>query len=170
MTEFCERSIGRGWGAFVVLSALLGLAAGSCAPNERPVAVDTTPRPPIALDPQLPDVPPEVSAAALFEDSGYGKCAPCHAHEYRINGVGPHLVGIYGRPIGSVENYRYSEALKSVGGTWNAATLDRFLADPEGFAPGTKMKFRGIESADTRASIIAYLERAARDEGNRDPE
>lgn len=93
--------------------------------------------------------------------TGYGKCASCHALEGEINGVGPHLVGIYGRPIGAVENYRYSEALKSVGGTWDAGTLDRFLADPEGFAPGTRMKFRGIESAETRAAIIVYLQREA---------
>lgn len=109
--------------------------------------------------PTVPIVP--AREAPLPPVAGYGKCAPCHALAYEINGVGPHLVGIYGRPIGSVGNYRYSEALQAVGGTWDAATLDRFLADPEGFAPGNKMKFRGIESAETRAAIIAYLQREA---------
>lgn len=168
MAEFCERSIWRGRGACVVSPALLALVAGSCAPNVRPMSVDAMPRPPIALDTQVSDPPAAASTAPLYEGSGYGKCAPCHAHEYRINGIGPHLVDLDGRRIGSVENYRYSEALTSVGGTWDAATLDRFLADPEAFAPGNKMKFRGIESAETRASIIAYLQREARDEAHAD--
>lgn len=165
MAEFCERSIWRGRGAWVLSPILLMLTAGACAPKGPPGPVVAVPPAPIALDLPPPERQVSARSALRFEDSGYAKCAPCHAHEYPINGIGPHLVDLYGRKIGSVENFRYSEALGSVGGTWDAATLDRFLADPEGFAPGTKMVFRGIESAEARGKIVAYLLSEAREEG-----
>ncbi|MCR2834176.1 c-type cytochrome [Parerythrobacter lacustris] len=170
MALICERSTLRGRMACLLPLVALSMAAGSCTSGGQAIGGYETPRPPVSMDPPqaqaaLPDPSPHRSAP-LFEASGYGKCAPCHAHQYRINGIGPHLVGLYGRRIGSVENYRYSEALTSVGGTWDAASLDRFIADPEAFAPGNTMKFRGIESAETRASIIAYLQREARKEGD----
>jgi cytochrome c len=40
--------------------------------------------------------------------------------------------------------------------TWNAATLDRWLADPTAVAPGTAMGV-GTPAAQDRADIIAYL-------------
>lgn len=43
---------------------------------------------------------------------------------------------------------------------WDAATLDRFLADPRGLVPGTKMGFAGIADAAERADLIAYLKQA----------
>ncbi len=40
--------------------------------------------------------------------------------------------------------------------------LDRFLADPEGALPGTRMGFVGLRDAAERRAVIEYLERATR--------
>ena len=40
------------------------------------------------------------------------------------------------------------------------ATLDAWLTNPKGFAPGTKMTFAGLSDAQERANIIAYLKSA----------
>lgn len=64
-----------------------------------------------------------------------------------------------GRPIaGGSARYGYTDALSRVGGQWNPATMDRWLANPARFAPGTTMRFAGIADPLERADIIAYLE------------
>jgi len=35
--------------------------------------------------------------------------------------------------------------------------LDRFLADPQAYVPGTKMKFAGIQAPDQRRRLIEFL-------------
>jgi cytochrome c len=47
--------------------------------------------------------------------------------------------------------------MKNSGLTWNAATLDRFLADPKGVVPGTKMTFPGLKDAAKRKAVVDYL-------------
>ncbi|HWD34521.1 MAG TPA: hypothetical protein VG840_00070, partial [Casimicrobiaceae bacterium] len=42
--------------------------------------------------------------------------------------------------------------------TWDANTLDRWLANPSAFIPGTTMTFPGIRDVQARADVIAYLE------------
>lgn len=86
----------------------------------------------------------------------YGKrCAFCHALDR--NKIGPRHRGVYGRHVAAVPDFRYSKALASRDFTWNAQTLDAWLADPKGFAPGTSMGAR-TASAQDRADLIAYLQ------------
>jgi cytochrome c len=90
------------------------------------------------------------------------RCLACHSFDQGgPNKVGPHLFGVFGRPIASVDDFTYSEAMIafSEGGskTWDAATLDIYLADPRGAVPGAKMIFPGIKDEGDRANVIAYL-------------
>ena len=91
----------------------------------------------------------------------YRPCAACHMiGEGAINRIGPHLNGIVGRALGGAEGYRYSPALldKSAEvGTWTEDALDTFLANPRGFMPGTSMVFRGMNAAQDREDLVAYL-------------
>ena len=42
--------------------------------------------------------------------------------------------------------------------TWDRATLDRFIANPDQVVPGNRMKpYGGLTSAEERAKIIAFL-------------
>ncbi len=47
--------------------------------------------------------------------------------------------------------------MKGKGGTWTYDDLNKFLANPKGFVPGTAMGFAGIQKDSERADVIAYL-------------
>lgn len=82
-------------------------------------------------------------------------CGACHAPDH--NKVGPLLEGVVGRRAGSVPGYPYSTALAQSGITWDAATLDQWLAAPQHFIPGAQMPF-SLPDAMRRRDVIAYLE------------
>ena len=88
----------------------------------------------------------------------FKKCHACHnVGEGAKNAVGPVLNGIVDRKAGAYEGYNYSDANKSSGITWDAATLDVYLKDPKAKVPGTKMAFPGLPNDKDRADVIAYL-------------
>jgi len=103
-----------------------------------------------------------VAAALVFaqqppqkgQDLFARRCSGCHAPD--INKEGPRLRGVYGRRAAVVADFDYSDALKNAGVTWDAATLDRWLTDPDAIAPGTDMAFRLINESERRA-VIEYL-------------
>jgi cytochrome c2 len=86
-------------------------------------------------------------------------CGGCHkALNGRTHIIGPDLGHVYGRAIASAEGYSdYSAALKGLSGRWDSEKLDKFLANPQAFAPGTRMPFAGIADASQRAAIIKFL-------------
>ncbi|MCA0918988.1 c-type cytochrome [Pseudooceanicola nanhaiensis] len=101
----------------------------------------------------------EVFASA---DAGAGarvfnKCKACHKID-GSNATGPHLDGVVGRAIDSVDGFGYSGALEQVGETWTPENLNHFLENPKGAAPGTKMSFAGLPKVEDRANLIAYLQ------------
>ena len=105
-----------------------------------------------------------VSGAALADGDAeagkkvFNKCKICHTLEAGVNKVGTSLAGVIGRPAGTVEGFKYSEAMAGSGLTWDAATIDQYLADPKGFVPGNKMAFVGLKKEEERANVIAYLQ------------
>lgn len=94
-------------------------------------------------------------------ESLYRRCAACHKLEEGANGVGPYLYGVVGRDIGSVEGFRYSNALKDHGGVWTADELNAFLENPKEYAPGNKMSFAGLRKEEDRAAVVSYLQSVA---------
>jgi len=101
------------------------------------------------------------SAASAVPDArpgsaAFSACAACHSLD-GSNGTGPSLKGIMGRTSGTVPGFRYSRAMKSAAITWDEASLDRYLADPQEVVPGNIMAFSGVADAPERAEIIAYL-------------
>ena len=88
----------------------------------------------------------------------YGaNCASCHSLSVEEHGVGPHLVGLIGRPIGQIEGWSASDALRKFGGVWTPDSLAQFLAAPQAFAPGTTMGSQGL-SADEAQAIADYVD------------
>ena len=85
-------------------------------------------------------------------------CAACHSLD--TNRVGPMHHGVVGRPVASVEGFRYSEALSAQSFVWDEATLNKWLENPPGMVPGTAMGIR-VRLAEDRADIIAYLRQEA---------
>lgn len=90
----------------------------------------------------------------------FANCRGCHEVENgTAHGIGPDLWGVAGRRIATARDYRYSEALKSVPGTWSEERLDAFLANPQSFAPGTSMQLEGLSDPTSRARLVEYLKR-----------
>ena len=89
---------------------------------------------------------------AVFE-----QCAACHSLGEAGDYDGPTLKGVIGRKAGSLDDYRYSAAMKRSDVTWDATTLDKYVADPQAFIPGNRMAFAGIGDRVQRDDLIAYL-------------
>lgn len=85
-------------------------------------------------------------------------CNACHTFDKGgKNRVGPNQWDLVGRAKGTVEGFKYSDALKNLGGTWTYEELDAYLANPKKFAPGNKMTYAGVKKAEDRAALIAWL-------------
>jgi cytochrome c len=86
-------------------------------------------------------------------------CLSCHAYQQDEPQLeGPTLWQVVGRPIAGVEGFDYSEALRRQQGYWDRGTLDRFLSDPQAFAPGIQMTFGGVRNAADRKVVLDFLE------------
>ncbi|MRW91570.1 c-type cytochrome [Duganella sp. FT80W] len=102
-------------------------------------------------------------AAALVGDPKNGaflflRCASCHAvGKYASAGYGPQLNGIIGRRAASTKDFKYSEAMKKSGLTWDEKTLMAFLRAPHDVVPGTSMRFLGVKSEQQLADLLSYM-------------
>jgi cytochrome c len=97
----------------------------------------------------------------------FQRCYACHsiAPGETASLQGPTLFQIGGRPAAAIPGFDYSQAMREKGAAglvWDAATLDRYIADPETVVPGTRMSVPPMRDAQERADLIAYLTRSAR--------
>jgi cytochrome c len=104
----------------------------------------------------------EAAGAGEAGDAARGKavferrCTGCHAMDG--DREGPRLTGVFGRKAGSVAGFDYSVGLKNSGMTWDEATLEKWLRDPDKLVPNTTMDF-SVPKAQERSDLIAYFKR-----------
>src|SRR5262245_47250609 len=85
-------------------------------------------------------------------------CRTCHSMKAGDNRQGPSLHGVFGAKAGHAPGYRYSSALAGSGLTWDAATLDKFIASPDSVVSNTNMKpYTGLTDAAVRKTIVEFL-------------
>ena len=90
----------------------------------------------------------------------FKRCKACHYVDREKHKTGPHLVAVIGRAAGSLDDYKYSKAMKASGLVWDEKTLAAYLKAPKKFVKGTKMAFAGLKKDMDIADIIAYLKAA----------
>jgi cytochrome c len=88
------------------------------------------------------------------------QCSVCHAVERGKSDIGPSLYGVVGRKAGSLDGFRYSDAMKKVDASWTPENLDKYLENPWQIAPGTPMALV-VPSIKNRVDVIAYLQSLA---------
>ena len=101
---------------------------------------------------------PAFAQDAAAGENSFKKCLPCHSVGMDAkNKVGPVLNGLDGRKSGTIEGYNYTDANKNSGITWDEATFKEYITNPRAKIPGTKMAFAGINNANERDNLWAYL-------------
>ncbi|WP_422071700.1 c-type cytochrome [Tranquillimonas rosea] len=136
------------------------------------------------------------ASAAQAQDVGdasageqlFNQCQTCHVvvddEGNTIAGrnarTGPNLYGVIGRQAGTVEDFRYGDAMVEAGEqglVWDAETFVQYVQDPTGFlreylddsrARG-KMSFR-VRSEEDAQNLYAYLASVGPDGGEGDGE
>lgn len=106
-------------------------------------------------------VVPAVYADAFNGRLLFSRCGICH-NIGKPGPVkqGPTLAGLFGRKAGSISGFRYSEAMRKSGVVWSSETLDKFLAKPKKYIPGTTMIYSGLPKPHDRKDLIDYLRQA----------
>jgi cytochrome c len=117
-----------------------------------------------AIDSAVTGVP-EDPLAAFAGDHGaevFRACVACHTLSAgEGDRAGPSLAGLFGRKIGSLPGYRYSDALKGMDIVWTPETVSKmFEVGPMAYTPGTKMPEQKISSPDDRKALMDFLANA----------
>ncbi|MDX1742896.1 MAG: c-type cytochrome [Ruegeria sp.] len=91
----------------------------------------------------------------------FKKCKSCHqVGEGAKHSTGPALNGVVGANAGSVEGFKYSNAMKDAaeaGLVWTDEEMAAFLAKPKEYMKGTRMSFAGLKKPDDIEAVIIYL-------------
>jgi cytochrome c len=95
--------------------------------------------------------------AKTGEEIFKNRCVTCHSLTPGLSTVAPDLRGVVGRKAGSLEDYRYSAALKSTDIIWTPDTLEQWLRSPHQVATETEMSFPGLKGEKERAAVIEFL-------------
>lgn len=147
----------------VPIASALVLALSACGGSTDEPAGDapSAQAAPEAVETAAADTAPEADIAmANAGDAApvaFTQCKTCHSVEMGKNMIGPSLAGVFGAPAGHVGDFAYSTPMRESGLTWDEATLNAYLENPQAVVPGTKMSFAGVKDAAKRQEVIDYL-------------
>jgi cytochrome c len=121
----------------------------------------------VAAAPAAPPADPiavRLAAADLGRgEAGFRQCVACHVNSKDGSSAGkqgPSMWNVVERQKAAVAGFTYSNGMAGQGAKgekWNFDSLDKFIENPRGYTPGTKMSFAGVSNPRARADLIAYL-------------
>lgn len=91
-------------------------------------------------------------------EKSFRKCKACHDFDPTKRKIGPHLKGVFGRQVASVEGFKYSKVFQEADFVWDEESLTAYLAAPRKYMKGTKMAFAGIRKPEEIKDLLSYLE------------
>ena len=155
------------WIVLFAASGMLAACGGSESPQSADATLDFTPSSTSTSN----DAPANVETVDLsflpapFSEANYDagrrqfrRCGSCHTVTADSgNRVGPNLYGLFGRQIGTAENFDYSTTLENADFIWTGEQLDAWLTNPREFLPGNRMSFVGLRNEEDRRDVIGYL-------------
>lgn len=91
----------------------------------------------------------------------FNQCRACHVIENNgRNGVGPNLHGVVGRRAASIQNFRYSANMRSLGEqghVWTDDNLRAYPRSPKDVVLQGIMSFPGLRNEQQINDVIAFL-------------
>lgn len=90
------------------------------------------------------------------------KCSVCHTLvKDGKKRAGPTLYKVFGRQAGTLEGYKYSDALINSNIIWNEETINRLFDEgPDKVTPGTKMPIQRMKKLEDRKDLVMFLKMA----------
>jgi len=120
--------------------------------------IETAVKKPVKEKPKLSFEELLASASIEAGKKVSSKCSACHGFNAGgSNRIGPNLWSILGKGKAKISGFKYSDALKTLGGNWSIDEMNLWLKSPKKFAPGNSMAFVGLRKDKDRANLIAYL-------------
>jgi cytochrome c len=98
---------------------------------------------------------PAIAADADHGKAVFQQCAACHTD--KPGAIGPSLRGVVGRKCGTLDGFRYSEAMTRANLTWDESNLHDYISNPQAKVKGNRMPFGGVTNAKDLDDLIAYL-------------
>jgi cytochrome c len=100
-------------------------------------------------------------ALAAEGERVFRQCQACHMVGPDAQArVGPPLTGVVGRTAGTVEGFRYSDAMVEAGANglvWTEEELNTYLENPREKVEGTTMVFPGLRQEEQRLAVVEYI-------------
>ena len=131
----------------ILIVSLVTLAAAGCDSRSSAIKAELSPQ-----DAALYDAGRRLST----------DCWTCHDMYSETNKVGPTLFGVFGREIGSVPEFPYSQAFERSKLVWDRQNIGSFLSNVPGFIPGTNMISRSMGNSSDLNALLFYLEHATK--------